>query len=96
MKSISAQYSHLVSVDKTLTDCNDAFDMAEVQLAYRCLDKLLARPKAHGEDDAEMRNGARAILRLIAESLARRQDVAIDALRAMSAAVARDRVPRAK
>lgn len=96
MNSISARYPHLVSVDKALTDCNDAFDTTEVQLAYRCLDKLIARPKTPGENDADMRNGTRAILRLIAEALARRREVAIDALRTMSAALALERAQRAK
>ena len=97
MDSISAlTHSLPPSVEQALTDCGDPFETTEVDLAYRSLDRLVARPQAPGEDGADTYDGVRMILRLMAEAQAWRKDVASDALKTMAAAVARDRAQREK
>ena len=97
MDSISAlTHSRPLPVEKHLTDCGDPFSTTDVHLAYSCLDRLIKQPTAPDEDGAVMYEGARAIIRLMGEGLARRREVAMAALRAMSAAVARDRAQREK
>jgi hypothetical protein len=71
--------------------CYAACDLSEVHLAYSCLDKLLARPRTCEEDDADTCDGVAALIRLINESLSRREEAAMAALQTMHEVIERER-----
>jgi hypothetical protein len=54
-----------------------------VHVAFGCLQTLLARARRPDEDDADVCDGVAAIVRLINESLIRREEAAFEALKAM-------------
>ena len=78
------------SVSDAMHACFAACDMTEVHMALGCLPTLLARNRRPEEDDAEVCDGVSAAIRLINESLVRRDQAAFDALQALSEFVERE------
>jgi hypothetical protein len=72
------------SVSDALHACFAACDLTDVHMAFGCLQTLLARNRRPDEDDAYVCDGVGAAVRLINESLVRREQAAFDALQAMS------------
>ena len=78
------------SVSDAIRPCFAACDTSDVYMALGCLHTLLARDKKPDEDDADLCDGVGAAIGLITESLVRREQVAFDALEAMSEFVERE------
>jgi hypothetical protein len=79
---VLTQSRHL-SISEAKHACHAACDLTDVHIALGCLQTLLSREKNPGEDDADVCDGVAAIIRLINESLLRREDAASHALQAM-------------
>jgi hypothetical protein len=78
------------SASDALHACFAACDLTDVHMALGCLHTLLARNRTPDEDDADVCDGGGAAIRLINESLVRRDQAAFDALQAMSQFVERE------
>lgn len=76
---VFTQSRHL-SVSQARQACYEAFDLTHVQQAHAGLQTLLARARRPDEDDADLCDGLASLVRLITESLNRREDDAMTAL----------------
>ena len=72
------------SASDALHACFAACDLTDVLMSLGCLHTLLARNRRPDEDDADVCDGVRSAIRLINESLVRREEAVFDALQAMS------------
>ena len=68
------------SISKAKHACLTACDLTDMHSAVACLQTLFARPKGPDEDDEDMYLGVGSIIRLITESIVRREQAATDAL----------------
>jgi hypothetical protein len=78
------------SVSDAIHNCHAACDLTDVHVAFGCLQTLLARARRPDEDDADVCDGVAAIVRLINESLIRREEAAFEALKAMTEVIDRE------
>jgi hypothetical protein len=93
-ETISAlTHSRPVSFDTAMNACIAASDMGDVQLAHACLQKLIARPRPEDEeeDGIAICDGLAAIVRLINESVSRRQELVAFALRTLTQVIEHER-----
>ncbi len=86
-------HSRHLSIPQAMQACYAACDLTDVRLACACLEKLLARSSACDENDADTYEGVGALIRLITDSLGRREEAATAALQTMSEVVERERAP---
>jgi hypothetical protein len=78
------------SVSDATHACYAACDLTDLYRAFGCLETLLARERRADEDAAALCDGVGAAIRLLNESLIRRDQAAFDALEAMSEFVERE------
>jgi hypothetical protein len=74
-------------LEDALNECFRIRRLTDVQLAFCCIERLLAQRRSENEADAEFCDGIETILRFVKESLSRRDDAAYAALRGLSRAL---------
>ena len=82
-RNCDSKQSRRDSISKAKHACFTACDLTDMHNAVACLQLLLARPKGPDEHDEDMCMGFSSIVRLISETIARREDAATDALHEM-------------
>jgi hypothetical protein len=86
---VLTQSRHL-SVSEARQACYEAFDLTHVLQAHACLQTLLSRARRPDEDDADVCDGLASLVRLVTESLNRREDDAMTAIATLFQVIERE------